>query len=155
MFTAANVYFWLRSHVTNQLQPCSGSSSFPLTEGKKWQTTQWLLRHLHNSGTITCTRFCQPKTNLTAKPEVNRAGMCRPSTGGRGAINHTAVPGSKGQGRVIVRQRETAKLGTLILYATAFHKGTEVTPLPGQVSRQRHTQQLKEVFGLPAEGAVC
>lgn len=60
---ATKIYFSLMSHTTGQLQACPASSSFQdsLTDGKKWQNTQWLLRHLYDSDTITPTPFCQSK----------------------------------------------------------------------------------------------
>lgn len=81
--------------------------------------------------------------------------MHSPSTGRRGAENHTAVPGSVGQGHEMVRQREAANSGTRTLHFAALYKGAEVTPLPDHMSCEWQTRYSKGFFGLRAEGAAC
>lgn len=56
--------------------------------------------------------------NLPAMPEVNRVGMDNPSTGRRSAPNHLAMPGTVGQGWILLHQRETAMWCTLSHHVT-------------------------------------
>lgn len=55
-----------------------------------------------------------------AKPDVNRAGMYSFSTEGRGAKNHMATPGTVGQGRIILPEKETAWSSILLVADSVF-----------------------------------
>lgn len=58
------------------------------------------------------------KANLTAKPNVKEAG--------RYIVLHMATPGTMEQGCILLPQKETAKLSTVILQFAPFYKETEM-----------------------------